>query len=284
MLTPVRVSDFSWDITLNFAKNLNEVISLEGDIKNLQLGSLQGGVTINARVGEPYGTIQGTDHVYLDGKRVINSNGYYAISSTSDNVIGNVTPDWTGGILNAFSYKGVHLSALVDIQQGGDIFSLDMWYGSGTGLYAETDFINDLGNPVRDPLTGNAATGGDPSSGGVVLDGVLADGTVNQRRVSGGDYRLFGWVRNPNVKFIYDASYTKLREAVFTYRLPKSVIDKTFLGGASVSFVGSNLWILNKNLPHADPEASQGAGNIQGWQSGVMPTTRNYGFSVNLQF
>ena len=50
-----------------------------------------------------------------------------------------------------------------------------------------------------------------------------------------------------------------------------------------ITFVGSNLLIIDKNLPHADPEASQGAGNIQGWQSGVMPTTRNYGFSLNIQ-
>jgi hypothetical protein len=39
-----------------------------------------------------------------------------------------------------------------------------------------------------------------------------------------------------------------------------------------------------KNLPHADPQANQGAGNIQGWQSGVLPTTRNLGLSLNLQF
>lgn len=284
MLTPVKVSDFSWDITLNFAKNFNEVISLQEGITNLQLGSLQGGVTINARVGEPYGTIQGTDYVMLNGERVIQSTGYYAISTTSDNIIGNVTPDWTGGILNAFSYKGIHLSALVDIQQGGDIFSLDMWYGLATGLYPETDFINDLGNPVRDPVTGNAATGGDSNSGGVILDGVLADGSVNTRRITGGNYRLFGYARNPNAGFVYDASYVKLREVSLSYDLPRTLMAKTFIYGASIGFVGSNLWIIHKNLPYADPEASQSAGNIQGWQSGVMPTTRNFGFNVKLQF
>jgi TonB-linked SusC/RagA family outer membrane protein len=284
MLTPVRVSDFSWDITLNFARNLNEVISLQEGITNLQLGSLQGGVTINARVGEPYGTIQGTDYVYLNGKRVIQSTGYYAISTTSDNVIGNVNPDWTGGILNSFSFKGVRLSALVDVQKGGDIFSLDMWYGLATGLYPETDFLNDLGNPVRDPVYGDAATGGDSNSGGLVLDGVLADGSVNKRRVTGGNYRLFGYARNPNSGYVYDASYVKLREVSLSYDLPRTLMAKTFIYGASIGFVGSNLWIIHKNLPYADPEASQSAGNIQGWQSGVMPTTRNFGFNVKIQF
>jgi hypothetical protein len=59
---------------------------------------------------------------------------------------------------------------------------------------------------------------------------------------------------------------------------------KTFIAGASLSFVGSNLWIIHKNLPYSDPEASQSAGNIQGWQSGVMPAVRNFGFTVKVQF
>ena len=133
-----------------------------------------------------------------------------------------------------------------------------MWYGLATGLYPETDFINDLGNPVRDPVGANAATGGNPNSGGVVLDGVLADGSPNVRRVEGGNYRLFGYARNPNAGFIYDASYVKLREVVLTYNLPRTLMAKTFIDGASLSFVGSNLWIIHKNLPYADPEASQG--------------------------
>jgi TonB-linked SusC/RagA family outer membrane protein len=278
---PVKVGGFQWSITLNWAKNVNEVISLEEGIDNLQIntGALQGGVSINARVGEPYGTIQGTDFNYLDGKKLVRSatNGYYQVSSNSDNVIGNINPDWTGGIHNAFSYKNISLSFLIDIQKGGDIFSLDQWYGQGTGLYPESVGKNDLGNPVRNDLS-------DPNPGGVILDGVLPDGTPNTTRVAGNDYRLLGWARNPNSMFIYDASYVKLRELVVTYNFPKSLMDKTFLHGASLSFVGSNLWIISKNLPYADPEANQGSGNIQGWQSGVMPATKNFGFSLNVQF
>lgn len=283
-VTPVKFSAFQWDITLNWTRNLNEVVALEEGIENLQIAALQGGVTINARVGKPYGAIQGTDYVILNGKRVIQPNGYYLISPTSDIVIGNVNPDWNGGFQNSFSYKNATFSFLLDVQKGGDIFSLDMWYGLATGLYPETDYVNDLGNPVRSPVLGDAENGYDAASGGVILDGVFADGSVNNVRVEGGDYRLFGYSRNPNSSFVYDASYVKLREVVLTYNFPKDLLTNTFIAGASVSFVGSNLWILHKNLPYADPEASQSAGNIQGWQSGVMPATRNFGFSLNLQF
>lgn len=288
--SPVVTNNARWDITLNWAKNNNEVVSLAPGLENLQLASLQGGITINARVGEPYGTIQGTDYVYHEnGQRMVGANGYYLQTATSDIVLGDVNPDWIGGINNRFSYKGWALSFLIDMQQGGDIFSLDQYYGLATGLYEETDFINDLGNPVRDPIVYNDPevgfeSGYAPNSGGVILEGVTEEGNVNTRRVPGNDYRVFGYARNPNKTFVYDASYVKLREVTLTYSIPTRVLENTFIRGASFSLIGSNLWIIHKNLPHADPEASQSAGNIQGWQSGVMPTTRNIGFSVNLNF
>jgi hypothetical protein len=287
--TPLKLGDFRWDITVNWAKNINEVVSLEEGIKNLQIASLQGGVTINARVGEPYGTIQGTDYVYepTTGERTVRTNGYYLVSPNSDIILGNINPDWTGGILNAFSFKNITLSALIDIQHGGDIFSLDQWYGQATGLYPESVVTNDLGNPIRNQVYtvyGNATTPMLSSPGGVILDGVLADGSPNTQRVEGGDYRLHGYARNPNSKFVYDASYVQLREVVVTYNFPSQLMAKTFISAASLSFVGSNLWIISKNLPYADPESSQSAGNIQGWQSGVLPATRNFGFSLNVKF
>jgi TonB-linked SusC/RagA family outer membrane protein len=273
---PVRNKNFRWDINFNWSKNNNEVISLAEGVENLQLARLQGGVSINARVGEPYGAIQGTDFVYLDGQKVVGSNGYYLKTSTSDNVIGNYQPDYIGGINNRFTWKDLAFSFLLDFQKGGQIFSLDQYYGMGTGLYVETDFVNDLGNPVRNPLS---------EGGGLILDGVKEDGTPNDVRVHGDDYRVFGWSKNPNSAFIYDASYFKLRELAITYSLPHSLMNRSnALSAVSFSLVGSNLWIISKQLPHADPEASQSAGNIQGWQSGVMPSVRTFGLTVKVEF
>ena len=274
--TPIKNENFRWDIIWNWSQNKNTVISLAEGVDNLQLARLQGGVTINARVGEPYGTIQGSDYVYIDGQKVVGDNGYYLKSATNDIILGDINPDWMSGINNRFSYKNWAFSFLIDWQQGGSIFSLDQYYGLGTGLYEETAYTNDLGNPVRNDLA---------DGGGLILEGVKEDGSANDIRVAGNDYRVFGWSKNPNAAFVYSASYVKLREVVLTYNLPATMMaDSKIFTGVSFSLVGSNLWIISKDLPHADPEASQGAGNIQGWQSGVMPSTRNIGFSVNLQF
>jgi TonB-linked SusC/RagA family outer membrane protein len=276
--TPVKMNDFSWDININYAKNRNEVISLYKDLKNLQLGSFQGGITINARVGEPYGAIQGTNFTYNEnGQPLVSAtSGQYLKTATSDNVIGNINPDWTGGILNTLRYKNLSFSFLIDIQKGGDIFSLDMYYGLATGLYKETAFTNDLGNPVRNTIA---------NGGGMINPGVNPNGQENQTRIRTDRYGAFGYARGlPDVVFVYDASYIKLREVNLTYRIPGKIIQKTFIKDAAVSFIGSNLWIIDKNLPYADPESGLGAGNLQGYSTGSLPSTRDFTFSVKLNF
>lgn len=275
-LAPIKTDNFNWSINTNFSKNTNKVISLFKDSKNLQLASFGGGISINATLGEPYGTIKGTDYVYKNGKRVVGDDGYYKVKK--DQVIGNQNPDWNAGITNTLTYKNVSLNFLVDIQKGGSVYSLDTHYGQGTGLPYYTTGTNDLGNPIRDPLT---------KGGGVILDGIKEDGTPNDIRVNASAYNgVFYWGnsdRNPSSLTTYDASYVKLREVALNYAIPSSVLPK-MIDEAKLSFVGTNLWIIYKNVPFADPESGLGAGNAQGFLSGSYPTVRTYGMNLNLKF
>ncbi|RAJ07943.1 SusC/RagA family TonB-linked outer membrane protein [Arenibacter echinorum] len=274
---PVRTDNFSWTAMVNWTKNKNEVVSLEDGIQTLQLGDFQGGVTLNAEVGQPYGVIYGTDYTYLNGERVVDpADGQYVKTSTSDQNIGDTNPDWLMGISNKFNYKEFSLSFLIDIQQGGSIFSLDQYYGLATGLYAETAFINDLGNPVRNTLA---------DGGGFINEGVNPDGATNTSRIRADRFGAFGYRRGlPDKAFVYDASYVKLREVALTYNLPSKLLANTFLTNASLSVIGSNLWIIDKDLPHADPESGLSAGNLQGYSVGSLPTTRDFGVNLKLQF
>jgi len=288
--TPVKTKNFKWDLTLNWSKNYNKVVSLLEGVNNLQLGSFQGGVTINAMVGQPYGTIYGTDFVYAaDGQKIVNpANGAYQRTATSDQVIGNVNPDWQGGLLNTFTYKNWALGFLIDVQMGGDIFSLDMYYGLATGLYEETSYLNDLGNPVRNPIVwadpADHSKGYASTSGGFINPGVNPDGKNNTTRLAASNYGAFGYSRLPNVAFVYDASYVKLRQVSLSYSLPSEILKKTFITGVSLTAVASNLWIIFKNLPHADPESGLGAGNLQGYTTGSLPSTRDFSLNLKLTF
>ncbi|WP_159019312.1 SusC/RagA family TonB-linked outer membrane protein [Algibacter sp. L3A6] len=290
--SPIKTDNFEWRVDLNWGKNESKVISLPLGLKNLQLASLQGGVSINATVGETYGMIRGTDFVYDDnGSRIIDAtNGRYLVSDGSDENLGSFQPDWKGGINNSFTYKNLSLSFLIDIKKGGNVFSLDTWYGMATGLYPETAGTNELGNPVRDALTT------DNTSGGIILPGVVqtgtdgdgnptSDGTANTVRTDMSNFaNALGYTRAPNALHVYDAGYVKLRELSLSYSLPSEMLENAFFESVTFSAIGRNLWIIDKSTPYSDPEAGLSSGNVQGYQSGVYPTTKDYGFSVKLQF
>lgn len=278
--TPVQTKDFSWNINVNFARNRNKVLSLFEGAENLVLGSFQGGVTINATIGQPYGTIRGSEYVYTkaSGKetmeKTVGANGRYLVSPTSNQVIGNANPDWTGGVSNSVRYKNITFSFLIDTRQGGDVFSLDLYYGMGTGLYPETVFDNAKGNPSRNSVA---------SGGGVLLPGVKADGSPNDIYRANNASTL-GYSQ-PNAGFVYDASYIKLREVALSYNFPKEVVSKLkYFKGIELSLTGRNLWIIDKKLPYADPEEALGAGNLQGYQAGAYPSARTFIFNAKLRF
>ncbi|HEY4285793.1 MAG TPA: SusC/RagA family TonB-linked outer membrane protein [Puia sp.] len=269
--TPVKTTDFSWNVNINWTRNRSKVISLFEGTQNLLITSSQGGTTINASVGQPYGTIQGKTSYMLNGRNLIASTGFDSVTSTTNNVLGNANPDWTGGIYNTFRYKRFSLGFLVDMRQGGDLWSLDLFYAAQTGILPGSAGLNDLGNPQRNSLA---------NGGGIILPGVTADGKPNTKRV----VITASSPVKPNSQFVYDASYIKLREVVFSYNLPSRVWgNASFIKGMEFSVVGRNLWLIHKNLPYADPEENLSSGNSQGYQSGAYPTTRSLGVNLKVK-
>jgi TonB-linked SusC/RagA family outer membrane protein len=280
---PFKTKDFSWNIGLNWSKNQNTVLSLYGGQPSYAIANLQNGIQIVAEVGKPYGIIRGTDYIYLNGQKVIDGNGLYEQNANPHSDIGSVQPDWIGGINNTFTYKNWTFNFLIDWHQGGQVYSLDMDYGSFSGLYPRTAIINDLGVGNREPLAKN---------GGVILQGVTEDGKANTTRIVenvSGDtwtYGSLGAGAETNREFVYDASYVKLREAAISYNLPvKTVKSLKYISGINLSLSGRNLWIIHKNEPYADPEQGQAAGNASiGFQNGAYPTMRTLSFIVKLTF
>jgi TonB-linked SusC/RagA family outer membrane protein len=279
-VVPVKTSNFSWTLNLNWSRNQSKVLSLFENVSNIELNaaSLSGGVTYNAAIGQPYGVIRGTNFVFVNGQKVVNADGYYQVTPRADEIIGDPNPDWMGGISNTFKYKRVALNFLIDIRKGGDLWTLDQWYGLGTGMSPETAGLNDLGNPLRNSLA---------DGGGVILPGVLADGSPNTKRidVSNSGTAPWGYPNNPpRASVIYDAGYVKLRELALTYSLPEKLVGKLrAFKGIDLSLIGRNLWIIHKNVPYADPEDGLGSGNVQGYQSGAYPTVRSIGFNVKFR-
>ena len=275
-ITPVQnVNGISWKINANWTHNQNRVLSLTEGTDNIQLATYQGGISSNATVGQPFGVLRGTDFVYLNGQKVIGANGYYTRASNQN--IANPNARWRGGVTNTVSYKSVALTFLVDVRSGGQLFSLDRYYGLAIGQSPETAGLNDLGNPSRLPIA---------EGGGVILPGVKADGTANTKRVPNDEFGLYGYRRNPAAGFVYDASFVKLREVALTFSLPQAMLSRiTLLKAVDFSIIGRNLWIIHKNTPFSDPEDGLSSGNLaQGYQSGSYPATRTLGANLRLSF
>lgn len=202
--TPFKTADFSWNVNVNFTRNRSLVLSLYNDSQNLQIASFQGGVSLNASVGEPYGVLKGKTWKYVNGEKLVKTNGRYDITTTTTNIIGNVNPDWIGGINNSLKYKSLTFNFLIDIKKGGSVFSLDQYYGGATGVMPESTILNDKGNPSRSTIA---------EGGGVIMPGVLADGSKNTIRVEN-VYGTYGYSYNPAHNFVYDAGFVKLRKLI----------------------------------------------------------------------
>jgi outer membrane receptor protein involved in Fe transport len=284
--TPIKTTNFDWDVNINWANPNTKVTKLAPGIENININSLQGGISINAPLNRDYGSIWGTTYVFDDaGQKVIGDNGAYLVSTTTDNQLGTYQADWNGGINNKFTYKNLSLSFLIDIKKGGSIFSLDQYYGYGTGIYANSVGTNDLGKPVRNTLA---------DGGGEILQGVMVNPAftptngqpqyiTNTTRLDRSESSQVLGTDPPTAAFVYDAGFVKLREVVLSYSLPSSILGKT-IKGATFSILGNNLWIIDKSLPYSDPEAGLSSGNTQGYQSGPMPTSRNISFNVKVNF
>ena len=147
--TAFKSRDFAWDVGFNFSTNRNKIISLADGAETFRLGGIFGGngPSVEARPGLDYGTIMGWDYLYYDengngitdgnekrpANRLIDENGeWYQL--TSERVpVGNVVPDWIGGLSNTFTWKDFKLSTLIDIRKGGDIFFGSHAIGSAYG-------------------------------------------------------------------------------------------------------------------------------------------------------
>jgi hypothetical protein len=207
-----------------------------------------------------------------NGNPIIQDNGLY--KTNPGQYLGSVLPDWTGGIINTFTFKGVSLAASIDYQKGGKFFSLTEMWGEYSGLLEETAATNEKGANVRDDLD---------KDGGVHVIGVKEDGSVYDDYVEAHSY-YSQWYSNKLAEpFVHDASYLKLRELALSYQLPSKLFANNFIGGINLGVVARNVWLISvssENKHKWDPsELSQTYG-----ENAQLPGVRSFGFNVRLTF
>lgn len=273
---PIRNNNFSWNVNLNFTRIRNKVIAIFGDkpVGGDQLTSTVipdvnyfGGITPSIAEGYPYGVIVGAKYARNEeGQLLINPTTGLFAPTVGNQILANPQKDYTLGISNTFTYKGISLSALFDIAKGGQIFSMGQVDMRSGGMIEETGVDRDQPR---------------------ILPGVIqnSDGSYrpNDIQISAQSYwQNLGGIASEAA--VFDATAYRLREVSLNYSLPKSILNKTPFGQLSIGVSGRNLWMFAPGFP-GDPETNtQGAGNVQGLDLNGIPTTRNYGINLRATF
>lgn len=265
---------FSWTASFNWAKDKSTIKELAEGLDTYTLNS-NWAVYNYAKVGETWGTLYGAGFTYDDnGSIIIGSNGLPKL--TANQKIGKVTPDWTGGFRNDFSYKNWTLGVLLDFRKGGDFFSVTQMFGAQTGIleYTAAGDVREKGIIIGKDVLADKKF-------------VLQDGSENNIRVSAQNFYQ-SYYSNKQLD-IADGSYLKLREINLTYTFPKVLLEKTkFIQAAHVSFIANNVAILalsKHNQAKIDPESSISSGNDGvGFESNSVPPTRSFGIKLGVTF
>lgn len=268
--TVVKTKDFSWDLSANFSSNVNQVISLNEGVDQLDFGPDRTfSANVIARVGGQIGDISGNVFARNDNGDVIYGDDGLAVIADERQILGNFNPDWYGGLTSTFKYRNVTFSFLIDTKQGGEVLSTTSSFGYLFGRHLKT------------------LPGRDSEDFMIVGEGVGLDGiTPNNSAARIDDF--YGRYSSISELNVFDASYIKLRQATISYSLPTSLIEKFgFVNSISLSLVGRNLFFLANGLDEIglDPESIYTAtGGDVGIEYAALPSTRTFGFNISVGF
>jgi TonB-linked SusC/RagA family outer membrane protein len=289
--TPVKSSTgLTWDVNFNISRNrvyIEQIGKEKGELTSFALNNAfrgtgvsapWGGAQALAREGEEWGVIVGRKFRRdANGNIVVGAGGTPLFDTNQD--LGHILPDFTGGMFNRLTYKNFELAFTIDYQIGGLFHSVTRMFAAYSGLTTETVGNNDKGNPMRDPVA---------EGGGLTFGGVFADGTPNNIYVGTDTYwkSLFAL----HEAWMYDATFVKMRELRIGYIIPNRLLERTgFIKSATVALIANNPWLIHSKVDGIDPSEISGdtieARNNGSWvESGNLPGTRSFGVDVRLKF
>jgi TonB-linked SusC/RagA family outer membrane protein len=317
--TPIQAKNgFRWDVLMNWSTYKEVFTAFPGGVSQVNNGTGYP-YHIGDRVDKLFGNYEA---LTPDGK-VIHDESGLPIYLPKAQYLGHADPDFAWGINNRFSYKSFSFSFQFDGMVGGKIqdrvkrklyeggrgqetvegvigqarrFESDHWGDKG---YFGSDANHQHDGGARDakgrPILGGdgvQVVGGagniqyDPTTGVITnykgLQFKQNDSTVNWVQ----DY-VSSFYNDPQHTMV-SKTYAKLREVVITYSLPAKLLKKTGMSKVDISLVGRNLlYFFPKAFHDIDVDQYPGRdqfGGVSREYNLQTPTTRSYGFNVNIVF
>jgi len=253
------VGEFKWTTQLNFSANRNKVIKLYNGQPIDDIG--RGGNRVME--GQPIGIFYSYKWLGIDPSTgdcvYADLNKDEQITTEDRTIVGNPHADFTGGITNNFSYKGIDLSIFLQFSYGNDIFN-------GSRLFLES--LQGGDNQVADVTRRWQQPGDITDIPRATSDAVAA---ASNKRVSS--------------RFIEDGSYLRIKNLTLGYTFSNNLIHRLHLSNLRVYFTSQNLLTFT-NYSGLDPEVNYlGDDNtVIGTDFFTYPEARSFNFGVNLKF
>lgn len=267
--------DFSWNSSLNFSYNFNEVVSLNDTVPmtsgsiglNYNLALIQAGHPINVFYGfETDGIFQTQEDVENHAVQVSGNDPFNRTSAgdirfkdlNNDGVIndmdrtflGNPNPTFIFAFNNSFGYKGFDLSIFLQGVAGNKILNANRIWSEAMSI-AQNQTVETLGR-----WTGEGTSNELPRA-------VFNDPNKNTR---------------PSDRYIEDGSYFRIKNVTLGYTLPRNLFKKAHLEKIRVYASAVNLLTITQYTGF-DPEVG-----TSGIDNNVYPVTSTFSFGVNIGF
>jgi len=331
--TIVKNKDWDWSIGVNGTHNRDKIVSLAPGINEFQLygnpDDSNAGTASYAYVGGNYGDlVTRRGYKFYDGANTENhgkpilwnrnawSVAYMPGIANKDSlqVMGNMQPDWYGGLNTSLRYKRFRLNAIIDARFGGEIYSADARYGSHQGVLQSSVANRDASNGGITWTSNGQGQNffGKTYHDGFIPDGVFPDGTtissgpsgnrtsvdvsgmsykqaydqglVEPTHYSGYVYRHTSASTGTPFTGVFTQSWIALREVSLSYNIPNSFLEKMFINNASLSLTGRDLGFLYNSMPdNINPTISNNAA-ANPLQMRSAPYIGSVTFAVKLNF
>jgi ferric enterobactin receptor len=274
--SPIQTKDFNWDVTVNFDRNVGEILEMPKDLPFYYDSDtwLYGNVRSQSYKGAFTGNLAGyTFQKNAKGDLLLDPATGYPINQNTFENIADRQPDFKIGIINSFSYKGFNLNFNIDIRKGGDVFNANEMYLYTNGLSKRT---LDREQPR-------------------VIKGVLKDGLENTDHPTPNNIAIVPYytqgyfnASTSEADFVEDVNWLRMRDITLSYRFPANLIKRMrVFKSMTVNVSAQDLFIIT-NYTGADPNvnslnsSSRGLGGA-GIDYGALSNPRRFNFGVRFQ-
>jgi TonB-linked SusC/RagA family outer membrane protein len=231
--------EFLWTTDFNISWNNNEVLALNNDEDII---NPPGNFRKIYRVGESMGSwyieewagVNPADGTPLwmqtdEDENPTTTTGSFSLAGRR--IVGDAIPDFTGGITNTMSYKGISLSFFFNFVYGNKVFNSSRRFIESDGQRFGWNHLAEAGQDYwQNP--GDIASRPQPLLGG--------NNSSN----------------SASTRYLEDGSYLRLRNVTLGYSFPQAWMDKAGMQKLRIYVQGVNLWTLT-NYSGFDPEMDE---------------------------